>query len=131
MNGPFEMREAQDGLVQFCFSHISKEFTTGVLLLQPDTELPKHNRPQAEENLLQVSGVSQVTLFMENGDVEASYELRPGMSLKIKKGQWYVHANPFAEPSVTMFKAEGDILDSIHALRHKYDAIAIEPAQKP
>lgn len=126
--GPFEMLEGEEGKVQFCFSHSDKQFTTGVMVLRPNAELPKHNRPLAIENLLQVSGVCQVTLYSEKGEIEASYELRPGTSLRMKKGQWHVHANPFEEESVTLFKAEGDITQVVQTLRHKFEAVTIEPA---
>lgn len=130
MVAPFEMLEDTEGQARFCFAHVDKEFTTGVLLLKPDAELPKHYRPKAFENLLQVAGHSQVTLLNEAGDVEATYDLTPGTVLRMRKGQWHIHANPFDEPSVTQFKAEGDITEIVTGMRHKYNTVNLGEAPK-
>lgn len=121
----FEVWEDPSGHARFYFSHSDKEFTTGTLVLKPDTELTRHNRPLAFENLVQVSGTCQLTLTSEAGEVEASYDLRPGMAIRMKKGQWHIHANPFEEESVTLFKAEGDITEIVETMRHKY--IHVDP----
>ncbi|HSX35128.1 MAG TPA: hypothetical protein VLF62_05810 [Candidatus Saccharimonadales bacterium] len=125
----FEIWEEPSQEVRFCFSHVSKDFSTGVLLMKSDTELPKHNRPLAEENLLQIEGRCQVTLLGEKGEVEATYDLTPGTSLRMKKGQWHVHANPFPEPSTTQFKAEGDITEIVQTMRDNYTNV--EPDDAP
>lgn len=125
----FEMWEDPTGGARFCFSHVGKDFSTGVLLLKSDTELPKHNRPLAEENLLQIEGHCQVTLLSESGDVEAVYDLTPGAMLRMKKGQWHIHANPFPEPSTTQFKAEGDITEIVQTMREKFTKIEPDQAQ--
>jgi quercetin dioxygenase-like cupin family protein len=100
------------------------------MAIMPDGELPKHNRPLANENLVQVSGVSLVTLLDEEGSVQATYELRPGTSLRMKKGQWHIHSNPSEEESVTLFKAEGDITEIVQTMRHKFTAIEAVAAQE-
>jgi len=123
MAGIFHMFEDPKGQARFCFSHVGKDFSTGVLLLKPDTELPKHNRPHAEENLLQLAGRCQVTLLSESGEVEATYELTAGTSVHMKKGQWHIHANPFGEPSITQFYADGDITEVVDNMRETYTAI--------
>ena len=74
----FEMWEDPNTGARFCFAHVGADFAAGVLVMKPDSELPKHNRPQAAENLLQIEGRSQVTLLGETGEVQASYELTPG-----------------------------------------------------
>ena len=125
----FEMWEDPKTQARFCFAHVGTDFTTGVLVLTPDTELAKHNRPHAEENLLQISGRCQVTLLNEAGEVEATHELTPGTAVHMKKGQWHIHANPYGEPSVTQFKAEGDITEVVAALRASFTKI--EPDEAP
>jgi quercetin dioxygenase-like cupin family protein len=125
---PFEIWEDPSGHARFCFSHQSTDFTTGVLVLKPDAELPKHNRPLAYENLYQISGTSLLTLLNEDGSVQETRELRPGSGLGMKKGQWHIHANPFDEESITLFKAEGDITQVIKAMHHKYTSITPEEA---
>lgn len=125
----FEMWEDPGSQARFCFSHVGTDFTTGVLMLKADAELPKHNRPQAEENLLQVSGRCQVTLLSEDGEVEATHDLTPGTTLHMRKGQWHIHENPFAEPSLTLFKADGDITETVQTMRHKYTRVDPDQAQ--
>jgi quercetin dioxygenase-like cupin family protein len=124
----FEIWEDPPGQARFYFSHSDEYFTTGVLVLKPDAELGKHNRPLAFENLVQVSGACQMTLLHEDGSVQEAYELRPGTSLRMQKGQWHVHANPFAEESVTLFKAEGDITAIVTTMRHKFTRIEPQAA---
>lgn len=113
---PIEIYETPDGKARFYFSHSNKDFTTGVLVLQPGTALPKHNRPLAFENLSQVIGTCRMTLFDEK-DVPTDYDLHVGEGIRMEKGQWHIHANPFEEVSATLFKAEGDITEIMHTLR--------------
>jgi quercetin dioxygenase-like cupin family protein len=122
----FNIWEDPTGVARFCFSHSDGQFTTGVMILKSNAELPKHNRPLAFENLLQVSGVSMMSLLDEDGELQNSYELRPGTALRMEKGQWHIHANPFEEESVTLFKAEGDITDVIKKLEATYTQIEPE-----
>lgn len=129
MHQAFEMWEDPQGQARFCFAHVGKDFSTGVLVLKLDTELPKHNRPRAEENLLQISGRCQLTLLNEKGEVEATHELTPGTAVHMKKGQWHIHANPYPEPSVTQFKAEGDITEVVDVMRREYTEV--EPDKAP
>ncbi|MCX6727279.1 MAG: cupin domain-containing protein [Candidatus Saccharibacteria bacterium] len=113
----FETWESSDGKARFSFSHSDEIFTTGILTLQPGAELARHNRPLARENLLQISGSCKMTLSDENGDNEHVHELTPGISLSMDKGQWHVHANPFDEESITLFKADGDITAVMKVVR--------------
>lgn len=125
METAFDIWEDPLTEARFCFSHSDESFTTGVLILKPDTELPKHNRPLAFENLTQVSGISQLTLLDEQGTVEVSYDLRPGTLLRMKKGQWHIHSNPFEEESITFFKAQGDITEVVAQIRKTFTSIRL------
>jgi quercetin dioxygenase-like cupin family protein len=129
MDAAFEMWEDPATEARFCFAHVGEDFSTGVLVLKADSELQKHNRPHASENLLQISGHCQVTLLAEDGAVQATYDLTPGTSIRMQKGQWHIHVNPFPELSVTQFKAEGDITEIVETMRHKFTKV--EPDQAP
>lgn len=113
---PIEIYETPDAQARFYFSHSDKYFSTGVLVLQPGAALPKHNRPLAIENLTQITGKCLMTLFDEH-DKPRGIELKPGEGVRMYKGQWHIHANPYNEASVTLFKAEGDITEIMGALR--------------
>lgn len=128
MADAFEILEDPATGAQFCFAHAGSDFTTGVLVMKADSELPKHHRPHAEENLLQLSGHSQVTLLDEAGNVQSTHDLTPGTTLHMKKGQWHIHANPYGEPSLTQFKAEGDISEIVAGMRHKFTKVTPDDA---
>lgn len=113
-----EIYESPDGKSTFYFTHSDKNQTTGVLVLQPRAALAKHNRPNAVENLTQISGKCLMTLF-DAEDRPTEIELNPGEGVKMPKGQWHIHANPYNEVSVTLFKAEGDILEIMRVIREK------------
>lgn len=114
---PIEIYELENGNAKFYFSHSDNEFTTGVLVLRPGVTLSKHNRPLAVENLTQISGKCLMTLFNENNESK-EIELTIGEGLRMPKGQWHIHANPYEEVSVTLFKAEGDISEIMNNIRH-------------
>jgi quercetin dioxygenase-like cupin family protein len=122
----FEVWEDPETQARFCFSHSDKNVTTGVMILRPGTELPKHNRPLAFENLLQISGKCQMSLFGEAGELQATHELAPGDYLHMAKGQWHMHANPFDEESATLFKAEGDITKVVEKLRETFKSVILQ-----
>lgn len=111
-----EIYQSPDGKSTFYFTHSDENQTTGVLVLLPGAALTKHNRPNAIENLTQVSGKCLMTLF-DAGDKPSEIELNPGEGVRMPKGQWHIHANPYDEVSVTLFKAEGDILDIMRVIR--------------
>jgi quercetin dioxygenase-like cupin family protein len=121
----FEVWDDPSGQVRFCFSYAGTDFTTGVMVLRPGAILPKHNRPQACEDLLQLQGACRMTLLDETGAEQAVHELRPNDSLSMKKGQWHIHANPTSEESFTLFKAEGDISGIVEALRKTFVSVEI------
>lgn len=113
---PIEIYEAENGGTIFYFSHSDNKLTTGVLVLKPGVALPKHNRPLAIENLTQISGKCLMTLFNANNEPR-EIELAAGEGIRMPKGQWHIHANPYEEVSVTLFKAEGDISEIVKSIK--------------
>jgi len=118
-----ETYESQDGTVRFYFAHSSKEFTAGVMVIKPNCELPKHNRPFAEENLEQISGECVMKLFSDENNF-TEHILKNGDFLKIPKGQYHIHANRGDAESITIFKADGDITAVIDIIRKEYKLIS-------
>lgn len=57
-----------------------------------------------------------MTLFDEH-DNPTEIELAKGEGVRMYKGQWHIHANPYDEVSITLFKAEGDISHIMDTLR--------------
>lgn len=108
--------ESADKKARFYFSHSDSNLTTGVLVLQPGCSLPKHNRPHAIENLTQISGKCMMTLFDEKNELK-EIELIVGEGIKMPKAQWHIHANPYKGLSVTLFIAQGNILDIMEHLK--------------
>jgi hypothetical protein len=95
-----------------------------------DAKIGQGREALAYENLLQISGRCQVTLLDEAGNVQDTYDLTPGTSIRMEKGQWHIHANPFTEPSITQFKAEGDITEIVDTMRHKFNRMDPDEAPK-
>ncbi len=111
--------------VQFYFSHSDAKFTTGVMVIPAGAALPKHNRPSAVENLVQVAGRCEMTVF-DDSENKTIYELKPGSYLSMEKGQFHIHANPYGEPSYTLFKAVGDITDIVATLKKNFNSVRLE-----
>ena len=121
---PFETWKDPKTGVEFCFSHSDEKFTTGVMYLPPHSELPKHNRPKAFENLKQIAGKCKMTVFdLDNESSSFDVVLGPGHTLRMEKGQFHIHANPYDEKSYTLFKAEGDITEVMKVLRENFTRI--------
>ncbi|MEX0617183.1 MAG: hypothetical protein WD231_05285 [Candidatus Woykebacteria bacterium] len=120
----FEAWEDPQTKTKFYFSHSDKNFTTGVMVLPPHSELPKHNRPLAYENLVQVSGKCVMKVFDKNGQMN-EHTLEVSSSLSMDKGQFHIHANPFEEISYTLFKAEGDITSIVETIRNSFKKIEL------
>lgn len=116
---PFEVWQDPQTKVIFYFSHSDESLTTGVMVIPPKTELPKHNRPKAFENLVQVSGKCVMRVFDGNED-SAEHTLEVGSTLRMGKAQYHIHSNPFDETSYTLFKAEGDITEVMKVLRENF-----------
>jgi quercetin dioxygenase-like cupin family protein len=121
----FEIWEDPGTHVRFYFSHSDQQFTTGVMVIPPHTELPKHNRPLAIENLVQISGACLMKVFDEN-DKPTDHILNVGDNLSMRKGQFHIHANPNDEPSATLFKAVGDITAVVDTLRQNFTRIELK-----
>lgn len=119
---PFEIWKDPNTGVVFYFSHSDETLTTGVMMIPAGQELPKHNRPLAYENLVQVAGKCKMTVF-ESDDNSTEKVLDVGDSLRMEKGQYHIHANPFDEPSYTLFKAEGDITEVMKVLRANFERL--------
>lgn len=116
---PFEIWQDPQTKVTFYFSHSDENLTTGVMVIPPKTELPKHNRPKAFENLVQVSGKCVMIVFDESEN-STEHTLEVGSTLRMEKGQYHIHSNPFDEISYTLFKAEGDITEVMKVLRENF-----------
>jgi quercetin dioxygenase-like cupin family protein len=116
---PFEIWQDPQTKVTFYFSHSDEILTTGVMVIPPKTELPKHNRPKAFENLVQVSGKCIMKVSGENDSV-TEHTLEVGSKLRMNKGQFHIHSNPFSETSYTLFKAEGDISEVMKVVRENF-----------
>lgn len=121
--GAFETWKDPATGVEFSFSHSDEKLTTGVMYLPPHSELPKHNRPKAFENLKQIAGKCQMTIFDLDGEEPFDKVLNPGDTLRMEKAQFHIHANPFDEKSYTLFKAEGDITEVMKVLRENFQRI--------
>ena len=121
-NSAYEIYEDLATGTIFYFSHSDENFTTGVMAIPPKIELPKHNRPNAFENALQISGRSIIQVFDDDGAI-TEHELSAGDTLRMDKGQFHIHANPFDEVSYSLFKAEGDISESMKFIRENYKQI--------
>ncbi len=117
-----EIYQSEDGSVKFYIALVNKECSAGLLVLSPGSALPKHNRPLAVENLTQISGTCLMTLFDEN-DQTTEITLHVGEGVKMPKGQWHIHANPFQDTSITLWKAEGDIVDIINQIKQSYKKV--------
>ncbi len=123
----FELwRDKTTGVV-FYFSHSDENLTTGVMEIPANTELPKHSRPLAYENLVQISGKCVMEVFNDD-DTSQELTLAVGDTLRMKKGQSHIHKNPFDQISSTLFKAEGDISEVMKVLRTNFEQL--EPAKK-
>ena len=120
---PFESWKDPATGVEFVFTHSDEKFTTGVMYIPPGKSLPKHNRPKAFENLKQIAGKCQMTVFDLDGEGSFDKVLSPGNTLRMEKGQFHIHANPFDEKSFTLFKAEGDITEIMKVLRENFARI--------
>lgn len=116
---PFEIWQDPQTKVIFYFSHSDENMTTGIMEIPAGTELPKHNRPKAFENLVQISGKCLMKAFDDGGNA-TEHTLEVGDKLRMEKGQYHIHSNPFAETSYTLFKAEGDITDIMKVLRDNF-----------
>jgi hypothetical protein len=56
----------------------------------------------------------------DDNDQPTDHILNVGDSLRMAKGQFHIHANPYHETSHTLFKAEGDITEIMMTLRANF-----------
>jgi len=124
---PFEIWEDPQTGVRFYFGHSTVEFTTGIMMIPANTELPKHNRPLAIENLVQVEGKCVMKIFDDN-DIVTKHILEAGSTLSMPKGQFHIHANPYKQTSCTLFKAVGDITTIVENVRQNFNSIELRAA---
>ena len=114
-----EIYDSVDGNSRFYIAYSGKDFSTGIMVIKPGISLPKHNRPLAIENLTQISGKCLIKIIDEDEKI-TDYELNSGESIKIEKGKYHIHANPHEDISVTLWMADGDIVDIIETIRKIY-----------
>jgi len=119
-----EAYEDKNKIVKFYFTHSSPEFTTGVMVIQPHKELPKHNRPLAIEHLVQVSSSCVIKLFTDEVNFEEKV-INEGDYIQIPQAQYHIHSNPTDKESVTLFRAEGDITKVMESIRAEYIEIKL------
>ena len=112
-----EVYVSQDGKSMFIIAHCSEKFSTGVMVLEPSSELPPHKRPCVEE-LYQISGKCEIRF--SDGRI---ITLEEGSHIQIEPGREHVHANPFEERSITQWKAHGDIRSIIEKIRETYKRV--------
>jgi quercetin dioxygenase-like cupin family protein len=108
----FEMHKIPQGKILIAFS--DKNLSIGTLELNPNQESAKHERPVLE-SLFQLKGRCLMRLFGEDGDKEVV--LNEGDSLDIPPGNQHIHANPYDEVSLTLWKASGDIIKILDKIR--------------
>ena len=70
------------------FSHISDSLNTGVLYLNPQQALPKHNRPVVEQ-LVQVVGTCVMKLF-DGDNIVQEVALHENETLTIPANQFHM-----------------------------------------
>lgn len=108
----FELYEFPQGKVGI--SYAGEDFSTGYLELNPGAEFSKHNRPVLKQ-LMQIKGTA--TMIMFDGEESKEVILNVGDKLDIPAEQYHIHANKGTESAITLWKANGDIMDIINAIR--------------
>jgi len=112
--------KSKDGKIIFYIAHSNEKLSTGILILYPKTELPKHNRPVVER-LTQIYGICLMKLY--DGENIREVTLREEESLQISPNQYHIHSNPTDDKSITIWKAEGDITHIIEEIRRTFRKI--------
>ncbi len=109
----FEKYNLSQGSIMIAFS--DKKLSVGTLELNPKQELQKHNRP-ALESLFQLKGKCVMKLFEDGGAIK-EIVLDKGSSIDIPPNKFHIHSNPFADTSITFWKATGNITEIINKIR--------------
>lgn len=110
---PYELYKIPEGKILIAFS--DKNLSAGTIELNPKQELQKHNRPVLE-SLFQLKGTCVMKLYDENGKTK-EVTLKEGDSLDIPPHKYHIHSNPENTPSLTFWKATGDITGIIDKIR--------------
>ncbi len=92
-----------------------KNLSVGILEINPNQELSKHNRPVLE-SLYQAKGSCVMKIFEDDGTVK-DVVLKEGDQIDIPPLKFHIHANPYDENSITFWKASGDITEIINKIR--------------
>ncbi len=92
-----------------------ENLSVGTLELESGQELSKHNRP-CLESLFQIEGTCVMKMFEDDGTV-TDVTMNKGDSIDIPAGKFHIHSNPTDKPSITFWKASGDIRDIIENIR--------------
>ncbi len=110
----YEAYQIPQGIMTIIQSN--KELSVGLLELNPNQKLTKHNRPVNEE-LLQLTGTTEIIKDNE------TIILQPGDRLKIPAEEYHIHSNPSHKTSVTLWKFKGDITEIINNIRRNNENI--------
>lgn len=111
----FEKYNLPQGNIMIAFS--GKTLSVGTLEINPKQELTKHNRTVLE-SLFQLKGKCVMKLFENDGTIKEVI-LNKGESIDIPPNKFHIHSNPFADTSITFWKASGDITAIINKIREK------------
>jgi quercetin dioxygenase-like cupin family protein len=103
--------------ISFC----DKNLSIGLLDLDPNQALSKHNRP-VDEELVQIYGASTIKLFDEDKLIK-EVVLNEGEKLLVPANQFHIHANATNERSVTLWKFKDDIVEVIENIRGKFKKV--------
>lgn len=122
---PLEIWEDPDANLRYYLVAITDSFISGALTLKPNAELPHHDVSGQTEDLVQLAGQTNLTLFSDDGSVQTIYNFGPGNNLHISKAQRYTITNVGQEESVIVFRLAGDPREWLQAIRHSY--VAIDP----
>ena len=98
-----------------------KNSSTGLLELNPNQALEKHNRP-VDEELVQIQGSCIMKLFSD-GKLVKEVILNEGEKLIIPANQYHIHSNSSNGKSITLWKFEGNIVDVIENIRNSFKKI--------
>jgi quercetin dioxygenase-like cupin family protein len=104
-------------IISFCNENIS----IGLLELNPNQELQKHNRPVNEE-LVQIHGTSVMKLF-DGDNMIKEITLKEGERLVIPANQFHIHSNKTENKSITLWKFEGNITEIIENIRNNFKKV--------
>ncbi len=109
----YELYKIPEGKILIAFS--DKTLSVGTIELNPEQELPKHNRP-VPESLFQLKGTCVMKIYEEDGKTK-EVTLREGDTLDIPPHKYHIHSNHQNSPSLTFWKASGDITGIINKIR--------------